>query len=182
MFTYYTFEGPIISLDDNSGVLTLTGLSTREKIQYTFLINREREGTRIESDGSTYTYDNDRLRVYFFTDLVNGSKIYRLNREESLQDDDSVVIYNRGFESNRRFDLLSGSNRHYVNIWGTSIRDFPNGSTLHGLECIYNNHKRQSFISSKLSLVAISDHYSKTTENKKIPHICVSNLQQYFQS
>lgn len=179
MFHYYTFEGPIISLDDNSGILALTGLSTGDKIRYTFLINRELEGKRVENNGSTYIYDNDRLRVYFFTDLVNGSKIYQLNREDSLQDD-SVVIYNRGFESDKRFDLLSGSNRHYVNIWGTSIKDFPGGSALHGLECMYDDHKRRSVISSKLSLTSISDQYSEPLEIKKAVHAGVINLQNYF--
>jgi hypothetical protein len=181
MFHYYTFEGPIISLDDNSGILALTGLSIRDKIRYTFLINRGREGTRIENDGSTYTYDNDRLRVYFFTNLVNGSKIYKLNRENSQQDD-SVIAYNRGFESDRRFDLLSGSNRHYVNIWGTSIKDFPDGSALHGLECMYDNHKRRSVISSKLSLTSISDQYPEPQQIKKAVHAGVINFQNYFLS
>ncbi|MEW8026432.1 MAG: hypothetical protein AB2809_07590 [Candidatus Thiodiazotropha sp.] len=180
MFNYYTFEGPIISLDDKSGILALAGLSARDKIRYTFLINREMEGTRIEGNGTTYTYDNDRLRVYFFTNLVNGSRIHTLNRCDSQQED-SIVTYNRGFESKRRFDLLSGSKKHYVNIWGVSISDWPDGSTLHGLECVYDDNRRRSVISSKLSLVSISDLYSRPTESDKTTYTGAELLQQYFQ-
>ncbi|MES9972320.1 MAG: hypothetical protein ABW092_19995 [Candidatus Thiodiazotropha sp.] len=181
MFNYYTFEGPIIHLDDSSGILAKVGLSTNDKIQYTFLINRELEGTRIKGDGSTFTYDNDRLRVYFFTNLISGSKVQTLSRFKPQQSD-SVVTYNRGFESERRFDLLSGSNRHYVNVWGTSITDWPNGPTLHGLECVYGKDRKKSVISSKLSLKSISDLYSLPVENNKLPNINASDIRQYFQS
>ncbi len=179
MFNYYTFEGPIISLDDNSGILTLAGLSVKDKIRYTFLINREMEGTRTGDDGSTYTYDNDRLRIYFYTHLVNGSRIHTLNQFDS-QRKESFVTYNRGFESDRRFDLLSGSEKHYVNIWGVSISDWPDGSTLHGLECVYDNIGGRSVISSKLSLVSISDIYSHPAGDETTPYNGVDLLQQYF--
>jgi hypothetical protein len=169
MITYYTFEGPIISLDDHSGGLAGTGLSTNDNVRYTFLINREMEGKRIDYDGSIYTYDNDRYRVYFFTNLITGSMLKSFHAHESP--DDSVVSYNRGFESNRRFDLLSGSKRHYVNVWGASIKDWPNGPTLHGLECMYDNDRNRSVISTKLSLKSISDFYSNTVENES----CISN-------
>ena len=181
MFSYYTFEGPIICLDDNSGILERAGLTTSDRIRYTFLINREMEGTRIENDGSTHTYDNDRLRVYFYTDLINGSRIQRL-RKSHFHRQDSVITYNRGFESDRRFDLLSGSNRHYVNIWGVSIKDCQNGARLHGLECMYDKNKRRSVISSKLSLISISNHYSKATETHQMSFINFGNLQQLFQT
>ena len=181
MLNYYTFEGPIIHLDDSSGILAQVGLSANDRIRYTFLINRELEGTRIKGDGSTFTYDNDRLRVYFFTNLVSGSKIQALSRFESKQND-SVVTYNRGFESERRFDLLSGSNKHYVNVWGTSINDWPNGPTLHGLECVYGKNRKKSVISSKLSLISISDFYSLPVENNKSSNTGVSGLQQNLQS
>ncbi|PVV05953.1 MAG: hypothetical protein B6D82_19025, partial [gamma proteobacterium symbiont of Ctena orbiculata] len=71
MITYYTFEGPIISLDDRSGMLRRAGITLNDNVRYTFLVNRELEGTRIEDDGSTHTYDNDRLRVYFFANLIS---------------------------------------------------------------------------------------------------------------
>jgi hypothetical protein len=180
MINYYTFEGPIINLDDNSGILALAGLSTKDKIRYTFLINREREGTRIQNNGSTYIYDNDRLRAYFFTDLIKGSSIQKLNRYDSHQDD-SGVTYNRGFESNRRFDLLSGSSKHYVNIWGISINNCPNDRALHGLECVYDKNRKRSVISSKLSLVSISDHYAPPSLDEKTDDPYVGQIQQLFQ-
>ncbi|MES9945610.1 MAG: hypothetical protein ABW080_11685 [Candidatus Thiodiazotropha sp.] len=181
MFNYYTFEGPILNLDDNSGLLAQAGLSASDKIRYTFLINRELEGTRIKGDGSTFTYDNDRLRVYFFTNLISGSRIQTLNQYHSLQND-SVVTYNRGFESDRRFDLLSGSNKHYVNVWGISINDWPSGPTLHGLECVYGKNKKKSVICSKLSLISIADFYSLPIENNKSSSFGTSGLQEYFPS
>jgi hypothetical protein len=180
MINYYTFEGPIINLDDQSGILALAGLSSRDKIQYTFLINRTMEGIRIQNGGATYFYDNDSLRAYFYTDLIKGSSIRKLNRYDSQQDD-SVVTYNRGFESNRRFDLLCGSNKHYVNIWGISINDCPNGLALHGLECVYDSDKKRSVISSKLSLISISDHYSPSPQTEQNENAYVGQIQQLFQ-
>jgi hypothetical protein len=179
MFNYYTFEGPIISLDDNSGVLSPTGLTAGDKIRYTFLINRNIEGTRTEIDGSRYVYDNDRLRVYFYTELVNGSKIYRLNQSISHMED-SIITYNRGFESDRRFDLLSGSNKHYVNIWGSSINIGPDSMTLHGLECLYDKNRSRSVISSKLSLISISDHYNLQSYNEVAVDAGIGAIQGYF--
>lgn len=181
MFNYYTFEGPILNLDDNSGILAQAGLYASDKIRYTFLINRELEGTRIKGDGSTFTYENDRLRFYFFTTLISGSRIQSLDQNHSPQND-SDVTYNRGFESDRRFDLLSGTNKHYVNVWGISINDWPNGPTLHGLECVYGKDRKKSVISSKLSLISIADFYSLPIENNKSSNIGLSDLQQYFQS
>jgi hypothetical protein len=181
MFNYYTFEGPIINMDDSSGLLAQAGYADIDKVRYTFLINREWEGTRVAGDGSIFTYDNDRLRVYFFTNLINQSKLLRLNQYLSLEQD-RVVTYNRGFESNKRFDLLSGSNNHYVNIWGTSINDCPNGPTLHGLECVYDRDRNKSIISSKLTLISISDFHSLPIDNNSSFSIAVSGLQHYFQS
>ncbi|MEW8505446.1 MAG: hypothetical protein AB2598_01975 [Candidatus Thiodiazotropha sp.] len=158
MITYYTFEGPIISLDDKSGILSRAGITIDDHLRYTFLINRELEGTRIDDDGSTHTYDNDRLRVYFFAKLISGSKLVSFNKDATHPD----VTYYRGFESNKRFDLLSGSNKHYVNIWGISINDWPRGPALHGLECISGKDANRTVISSKLSLTSISDRYSES--------------------
>lgn len=179
MFNYYTFEGPIISLDDSSGMLSYTGLSAGERIRYTFLINRGIEGTRTEDNGSRYIYDNDRHRTYFYTDLTNGSKIYKLNQCQPSEEK-PIITYNRGFESQRRFDLLSGSNRHYVNIWGSSINIGPDSMALHGLECLYDENRVRSVICSKLSLMSISDYcdidqYSERTANARI-----SVIQDYF--
>jgi hypothetical protein len=180
MFNYYTFEGPIISLDDSSGVLSTAGLNAGDKVRYTFLIDRSREGIRMDNDGSRYVYDNDRLRVYFYTKLVNDSIIYKLN-QCNAQLEDSTVIYNRGFESDRRFDLLSGSNKHYVNIWGVSINSCPEGMALHGLECVYDNNAARSVISSKLSLISISDHCPEPADNDQTAYAGIGSIQQYFQ-
>jgi hypothetical protein len=180
MINYYTFVGPIINLDDNSGLLALAGLSTKDTIRYTFLINRGMEGTRIKNGGDTHTYDNDRLKVYFYTDLIKGSSIHKLNRYNSHKDD-SVITYNRGFESNRRFDLLSGSNKHYVNIWGISINNSPDGTALHGLECVYDKNKKRSVISSKLSLISISDQYAIPPHNETAENAYVGQIHQLFQ-
>jgi hypothetical protein len=138
------------------------------------------EGTRIKNGGDTHFYGNDRLRVYFYTDLIKGSSTHKLNRHNAHQDD-SVVTYNRGFESNRRFDLLSGSNQHYVNIWGISINNCPDGTALHGLECVYNKNRQRSVISSKLSLVSISDQYDQHPPNEQTENAYVGQIHQLFQ-
>jgi hypothetical protein len=170
MITYYTFEGPIINLDDEAGTLAHRGLSVNDNVRYIFLINRKMEGKRVEYDGSTHTYDNDRYRVYFFTNLIAGSRMQPPGAFESPGV--PSVSYNRGFESNRRFDLLSGSKIHYVNVWGTSISDWPNGPTLHGLECVYDKDRNRSVISSKLSLTSISDFCAIPIENETHENLC----------
>ncbi|MEW8294843.1 MAG: hypothetical protein AB2588_13040 [Candidatus Thiodiazotropha sp.] len=165
MITYYTFEGPIISLDDRSGLLMHAGINVNDNVRYTFLVNRELEGTRIEDNGSRHTYDNDRLRVYFFANLISCSRIEALI-EDAPHSNTPVVTYYRGFESNKRFDLLSGSSKHYVNIWGVSINDWPYGPTLHGLECVNGKNSKRSVVSSKLSLTSISDRYSNPFDSE----------------
>jgi hypothetical protein len=179
MYNYYTFEGPIISLDDSSGVLSSAGLSTGEKIRYTFLVNRSMEGTRTKEGGTQYVYDNDRNRVYFYTDLTNGSEIYKQNQIKSCNEE-AMIIYNRGFESDRRFDLLSGSNKHYVNIWGNSIHIGPDSISLHGLECLYDCNRSRSVICSKLSLMSISDHCNLNRYNQEAVNARVCVIQDYF--
>jgi hypothetical protein len=179
MFNYYTFEGPIISLDDSTGVLSRAGFNASEKIRYTFLINRSMEGTRTEDGGNRYIYDNDRHRVYFYTNLINGSQLYQLNQNRSCSDK-SIIAYNRGFESDRRFDLLSGSNNHYVNIWGNSIHIGPDSVSLHGLECLYDSNGSRSVICSKLSLMSISDQCNLNRLNQEEVNARCSVIQNYF--
>jgi hypothetical protein len=179
MINYYTFEGPIISLDDNPGTFAQLGLSAGDKLRYTFLINRSIEGIRTEDDGSKYIYDNDRHRVYFFTDLISGDKTYQINQRKCHQDE-SIITFNRGFESERRFDLLSGSNKHYVNIWGNSIHIGPDSMSLHGLECVYDANKNRSVICSKLSLISISDHSNLADFNEKTVNNDTRSIQDYF--
>ncbi|MEW8585706.1 MAG: hypothetical protein AB2531_08065, partial [Candidatus Thiodiazotropha sp.] len=86
--------------------------------------------------------------------------------EDAPHSNTPVVTYYRGFESNKRFDLLSGSSKHYVNVWGASINDWPYGPTLHGLECVNGKQAKRSVISSKLSLTSISDRYSNSLDKE----------------
>ncbi|MCU7847304.1 MAG: hypothetical protein KZQ89_04745 [Candidatus Thiodiazotropha sp. (ex Lucinoma kastoroae)] len=156
MLAYYTFEGSIDRIGDDAGAIAIAGLSVNDPICYVFLIDRERPGTRIIKDGSIFTYNDDVNRAYFFTDLISGSMIHEVNGG-SFKGPTSIVRFNRGFESNSRFDLLTGSSDHFINVWGASMSEWGIGTPLKAIEGAYDKHKNSSIYLSHLSLTSISD-------------------------
>ncbi|MCU7931723.1 MAG: hypothetical protein KZQ90_13055 [Candidatus Thiodiazotropha sp. (ex Codakia rugifera)] len=156
MLAYYTFEGSIDRIGDDAGAVANAGLSINDPICYVFLIDRERPGTRVIKDGSIFTYNDDMNRAYFFTDLISGSMIHEVDGG-CFNGPTSIVRFNRGFESNSRFDLLTGSSDHFINIWGTSMSKWGIGTPLKAIEGAYDEHKNSSIYLSNLSLTSISD-------------------------
>ncbi|MEL0586602.1 MAG: hypothetical protein AAES65_17185 [Candidatus Thiodiazotropha sp. (ex. Lucinoma kazani)] len=156
MLAYYTFEGSIDRIGDDAGAAAIAGLSVNDPICYIFLIDRERPGTRVIKDGSIFTYNDDVNRAYFFTDLISGSMIHEVNGG-SFKGPTSIVRFNRGFESNSRIDLLTGSSDHFINVWGASMSEWGIDTPLKAIEGAYDKHKNSSIYLSHLSLTSISD-------------------------
>jgi hypothetical protein len=155
---YYTFEGPISFIVDAAGAAA--DLAWGDSVNYTFLVDRDRQGTFTTNDGIVHTYNDFSKVDFFYSELVSGSKIDEVNGG-SRNLPQNTADYHYGYELTDSKDygyLIGGSDDNYIQVFGNlDITDWVIGSVLQGREYAYDNLGRLSYYYAPfLTLTSIS--------------------------
>lgn len=158
---YYTFEGTITNTNDSAGALAAAGLSSGDSVSYTFLVDKELQGTIIRNDGSKIIFPDTPSSDYFYCDLVSGSLIDEINggyfnapnhyAEKYLAIESTI--------SSPYSSLSSGPNDNFIRVYSYAIdfSDWVVGTAITGLEGAYNSVGASSSYYSALTLTSITD-------------------------
>ena len=71
----YSFSGQVTAMADWAGAIAAAGYSIGDTVNYSFQVNFFDPGTHLNSDGTTYTYEDTAGLDYFYADYISGDNL-----------------------------------------------------------------------------------------------------------